>query len=200
MCSDYDYNYAYDQKYCYPQSGVLINKLGIKDKNTLLVAEREITSLRIAKAKDEPIKGGFDFRHLRTIHKYIFSDIFPWAGEIRTVNIAKGNQFCLCEHIEAYAENLFDKLKAESFLTKTPAELMPERLAYYMSEINVLHPFREGNGRTQRLFIEYLAENAGYSVDFSDVSDNEMIVASAEAFACEYEKINAMFEKITQKI
>ena len=77
---------------------------------------------------------------------------------------------------------------------------VPVRLAYYLSEINVLHPFREGNGRTQRLFIEYLASVAGYDVDYSLVSPKEMIIASAESFACEYGKINEMFERITKPI
>lgn len=63
----------------------------------------------------------------------------------------------------------------------------------------ILNPFREGNGRTQRLFIEYLAENSGYHVDFSSVTPREMIEASAESFACKYEKINSMFERITHK-
>ncbi len=199
MREDYNYDYAYDARYCYPNSNVLINKLHITEKDALSVAEREITALRIAKAKLEPIKGNFDFAHLKAIHQYVFSDIFSWAGEVRSVNIAKGNQFCLCEHIAAYADDLFGKLKAENFLAEAPPDAMPERLAYYLSEINVLHPFREGNGRAQRLFIEYLADHAGYHVDFSDVSDMEMIVASAEAFACEYDKMNRMFRRITHR-
>jgi len=89
-------------------------------------------------------------------------------------------------------------LKKENCLKN--CDNIPERLAYYLSEINVLHPFREGNGRTQRLFIEYLALNAGYKVDFSSVTPEEMIVASAESFACKYDKINAMFERITTKL
>ncbi|TEB07761.1 Adenosine monophosphate-protein transferase VbhT [Pelotomaculum schinkii] len=67
----------------------------------------------------------------------------------------------------------------------------------FISEINMLHPFREGNGRVQRLFIQYLAENAGYQVDFSQVTDKEMIEASAEAFACHYGKMDALFQRIT---
>ena len=65
-----------------------------------------------------------------------------------------------------------------------------------MSEINVLHPFREGNGRTQRLFIEYLGAVCGFHIDFSDVSENEMIMASANAYAKDYDMINKMFERI----
>lgn len=194
---NYTYDYEWDIKYCYPDSNVLINKLNITDAQALAVAEREITSVKLAYAKLNPVKGNFDLRHLQDIHSFLFEDIYPWAGELRQVNIAKGNQFCLSQNLEMYAESIFSKLKKENYLVG--CDNLPHRLAYYLSEINVLHPFREGNGRTQRLFIEYLADNAGAIVDFSDVSPEEMIVASAESFACEYERINAMFERITKQ-
>ncbi len=195
---NYSYDYEWDSEYCYPNSNVLINKLNIKDSDDLSVAEREITAVKLAYAKQNQINGDFDLKHLQKIHKFIFEDIYSWAGELRHVNIAKGNQFCLAQNLESYADNIFSNLKAENYLFD--AENIAHRLAYYLSEINVLHPFREGNGRTQRLFIEYLALNAGYRVDFSNVTPQEMIVASAESFACDYEKINSMFEKITHKI
>jgi len=195
---NYSYDYEWDQEYCYPNSKVLINKLNIRDAEALSTAEREITSLKLAMAKARPIKGKFDFSHLLRIHRFIFCDIYTWAGETRHVNIAKGNQFCLAQHLDRYADNLFGKLHEENYLIN--ADNVPARLAYYLSEINVLHPFREGNGRTQRLFIEYLAGVAGYKIDFTDVSAQEMIIASAESFACDYEKINAMFERITTPI
>ncbi|MBQ3013862.1 MAG: Fic family protein [Clostridia bacterium] len=68
-------------------------------------------------------------------------------------------------------------------------------MAYYLGEINVIHPFREGNGRTQRLFIEYLAGVAGYGIDFSEISPREMIIASAEAFNCQYDKMEDIFKR-----
>ncbi len=194
----YSYEYEWDKEYCYPDSGVLINKLGIKNHDELVTAEREITSLKIAMAKAEPIKGNFDFEHLKRIHKFVFEDIYTWAGEARHVNISKGNQFCLSQHIETYAADIFAKFKADNYLIGYDGNIA-HRLAYYLSEINVLHPFREGNGRAQRLFIEYLADHAGYKVDFSDVTADEMIIASAESFARDYDKINAMFERITSK-
>lgn len=195
---NYSYDYEWDVKYCYPASNVLINKLNITDAQTLSIAEREITSVKLAYAKLNPINGNFDLKHLQDIHRFLFEEIYPWAGELRQVNIAKGNQFCLSHNLEMYADSIFSKLKKENYLIE--CDNLPRRLAYYLSEINVLHPFREGNGRTQRLFIEYLADNAGATVDFSDVSPEEMIVASAESFACEYEKINAMFERITKQM
>lgn len=197
MSRDYDYSYEWDEKYCYPKSRVLKNKLGIKDAEKLRVAEREITSLRIANARVNPVAGSFGFEHLKSLHKYIFGDIYDWAGEVRWVNISKGNQFCLCEHIESNAQVLFSKLRSERLLVGAAPELVPLRLSYYLGEINVIHPFREGNGRVQRLFIELLAEQAGFNVDFADVSEQEMIEASADSFACDYGKMDAMFRRIT---
>lgn len=197
MNNDYSYSYEWDQRYCYPHSSVLINKLGIEDAEKLHIAEREITSLRIANAKISVIKGEFNLLHLKKIHKYVFGDIYEWAGEIRWVNIAKGNMFCNYEFIEANADSLFNRLRSENYLLDASKEEIPFCLSYYLSEINVLHPFREGNGRVQRLFIEYLAENAGYSVDFSQVTDKQMIEASAASFLCDYTKMNELFLTIT---
>lgn len=196
MSQEYNYEYEWDSRYCYPNSNILINKLGITDAAELRVAEREITALQLASTQIEPIPGAFDLAHLQSIHRYLFSDIYEWAGEIRWVNISKGNFFCRYEYIEDQANSLFEKLRKEDYLRYTSAEKLPERLAYYLSEINVLHPFREGNGRTQRLFIEYLAYEAGYDVDFSYVGDQEMIQASAEAFACDYSAMGKIFRRI----
>lgn len=195
---DYSYDYEWDKQYCYPHSFVLKNKLDITDKDALSVAERELTSLKLAAAMIDPIKGKLDFEHLKTIHSFIFGDVYAWAGKTRSVDIAKGNRFCLAQHIDTLADSIFTKLKNENYLIG--CDNVPVRLAYYLSEINVLHPFREGNGRTQRLFISYLANVAGYEVDYSKVTPKEMIIASAESFACEYGTINRMFEHITKPI
>ena len=152
---DYSYEYEWDLEYCYPHSNVLKNKLNITNSHALEIAEREITSLKLAYAKKIPIKGTFDLTHLQAIHHFLFSDIYEWAGQLRHVNIAKGNQFCLAMHLNTYAQKLFSGLRKENYLTDCPN--IAHRLAFYLSELNVLHPFREGSGRTQRLFIEYLA-------------------------------------------
>lgn len=193
---DYYYEYHWDSSYCYPNSNVLINKLGITDAEKLHCAERDITSLNISMIKAEPIPGAFDLNHLKHIHKEIFGDIYQWAGQLRTVDISKGNVFCLSRNLEMYAESIFSKLESEHFLINTDRQNIVERLSYYLSEINVLHPFREGNGRTQRVFIEYLAGVAGYHLDFSAVTPEQMIRASAEAFARKYDSMNAMFSDI----
>jgi cell filamentation protein len=198
--SKYDYEYEWDNKYCYPNSPVLKNKLNILDAEALSIAEREITAVRIAEIMDKPVRGVFDFKHLKDINSAIFSDVYSWAGNPRTVDISKGNQFCLCKHIDVYAKGIFDKLKNESFLLNVTKNDIAYKLTYYLSEINVLHPFRDGNGRTQRVFIEYLAQCAGFDVDFSQVTGKEMIEASALSFIKEYDKMNDMFTRITSSI
>ncbi|NJD01612.1 MAG: cell filamentation protein Fic [Ruminiclostridium sp.] len=197
MNRNYEYDYEWDSRYCYPKSFVLKNKMGIRDAEQLHIAEREIAAVRILEARVNPVLGRFDLKHLQDIHRYIFKDIYEWAGDLRWVNISKGNQFCLYPYIESNADKLFNRLKNEMYLTNTSDYEIPFRLSFYLSEINVIHPFREGNGWVQRLFIQYLAENAGSQVDFSQVTGKEMIEASAEAFACDYSKMNALFQRIT---
>ncbi|MGX8709806.1 MAG: Fic/DOC family protein [bacterium] len=199
--NDYQYEYDWDSKYCYPNSFTLINKLGIQNAQALNEAEREITAMRVSQIKENPCKGDFDLKHLQAIHRFLFHDIYLWAGQLRTVNISKGNQFCNCMYIESGSKPVFDKLKQEDrYLIGTPHNVIGEKLAYYLGEINVIHPFREGNGRTQRVFIESLARIAGYQVNFTNVSAHDMIEASADAFNCDYRRMTDIFQRITLPI
>lgn len=200
MGKNYDYSYEWDIKYCYPNSFTLRNKFNITNSEELIIAEMEYTSLTIAEIKENPIKGDFNLKHLQDIHKHVFRDVYDWAGELRTVNISKGNPFCNCMYIEAEVERIFSELKKENYLIGISKLNICNKLAYYLGEINVLHPFREGNGRAQRVMIEYLAQAAGYTVDFSNISNIEMIEASVDAFNCDYDKMTRIFGKITKPI
>lgn len=198
--NEYDYEYEWDSKYCYPNSSVLKNRLGIQDAERLSEAERRVTAINILEIMYRPVRGRLDFKHLCAIHRAVFRDIFDWVGKPRTANNAKGNPFCMSNVIHEYADSIFNKLKADGYLLGKPAEEMPEALTWYLSEINVLHPFREGNGRAQRIFIGYLAQCAGYHVDFSDVSSKEMLEASVSSFDKEYDQTTAMFCRIISPI
>lgn len=200
MDDRYYYEYEDAGEYCYPGTLVLVNKLELQDAAELHEAERKLTALNISQILEEPIKGVFDFRHLQAIHKAIFGDVYTWAGKIRTVNIAKGNQFCNTNYIETYAQKIFDELKNEDYLTSTPTNQIAARLAYYLGEINILHPFREGNGRAQRVMIEYVAKIAGFDLTFADISGKEMVQASAEAFDGGYSLLTGIFERIIQPL
>lgn len=175
-----------DKIYCYPNSDVLINKLNIHDRDKLREAERKLTMLRLMDLLEKPVTGKFDFEHLRNIHKYIFQDIYSWAGKIRTVDIAKSNMFCKVPFIEMQASELFGKLQNDNYLKQLPKEKFVQKAAYYFSEINALHPFREGNGRTQRELIRQLAYESGYILHFAVISEKEMVEASIDSFICDY--------------
>lgn len=184
-----------DRIYCYPDSDVLKNKMGIRDMGKLQRLERRLTMLRILELVDKPIQGKFDLQHLQLIHRYIFQDVYDWAGKIRKVDIAKGNMFCNVRFIESQAAEIFRKLKGEDYLQGLNEEDTASRLAYFFSEINALHPFREGNGRSQREFIRTLALHIGYVVNFAKVSKEEMLKASEDSFLCDYGRMEQLFSK-----
>lgn len=188
-----------DKIYCYPDSDVLKNKMGIRDMEQLGRMEKRLTMLRILELVDKPIQGKFDLKHLQTIHKYIFQDVYEWAGKIRKVDIAKGNMFCNVKFIESQAAEIFGKLKEENYLESLDEKEISVRLAYYFSEINALHPFREGNGRCQREFIRALAFHAGYVINFANVSREEMLKASTDSFLCDYRRMEQLFAKCVKK-
>lgn len=193
MSEDYSYEYDFDKFYCYPGSNVLKNKLNIKDRKLFIKAERGITSLRTTQALITPIKGKFDINHLKSIHKFLFGDIYTWAGQIRTVNISKGNLFCQTMYIEQELTRVFNELKAEGYVKNVRDKgLLAGRLSYYLSEINAVHPFREGNGRTQRLFVTYLARSNNWDLQFANISPEEMIDASYNSFLGDYSQMDSL--------
>lgn len=197
--SEYDYEFEYDPVYCYPNSNVLKNKLGIRDQEILTRAERDITFLKYTGLISNPPGGVFDKDFLRTVHRILFSDLYDWAGEFRTVNISKGTSFCRHEYIETNLDVLFEKLAKEDFQSMEMGHLAAT-LAHYLGEINAVHPFREGNGRTQRAFVNLLALKYGYSLDFSLIKDEEMLEASYHSFSVDDSKMIALFERIIRKI
>ena len=168
--------------YCYPNTRVLKNKFDIRDSDELHEAERRLSKYRMEELLNNPIVGYFDFEHLKAIHAYLFQDIYEWAGKVRTVDIAKGNLFCRCFAIESEAGRIFGELKSEKYLRDLPAKDFAGRLAYYLAEINALHPFREGNGRTQREFIRQLAYQNNYFLSYAGMTADEMIEASKASF------------------
>lgn len=188
-----------DCVYCYPNADVLMNKLGITDQKKLCDFERRLTMLRIIELIDKPIKENFDFNHLKMIHKYIFQDLYDWAGEVRKVDIAKGNMFCNMRFIDSQAEEIFGKLKKEKYLARLSEDEFIKKLAFYFSEINALHPFREGNGRSQREFIRSLALKNGYIICFAKIPVGEMLKASQESFLCEYDSMEFLFRSCIRK-
>lgn len=165
--------------YTDPLTGVLRNQLGLPTAVELQAAEREITHAALIFLKESPVPPSYDLRHLCAIHRRIFGDIYEWAGQLRTVAIAKGSWFCLPQYIESSAAEIFRALHGENLLRGLPRDVFTERLAYYLGEVNAVHPFREGNGRAQRAFFEQLASDAGFILDWQHLDADRNVAASA---------------------
>lgn len=175
--------YDADDTYCYPGTDVLRNKAEITNAEDLDAYEGELSTLRSIEILENPIAGQFDLAHLQRIHLALFQDVYDWAGKIRTVDISRGNsRFANVRFIESAANDIFNKLARENWLRGLDADALSKRLAHYLSEINTLHPFREGNGRVQRIFISQLSQSAGYQLDYSDLEQEQIYRAMELAF------------------
>lgn len=172
----------HDKKYCYPNSNVLINKKNLVNARELFEAEIKYTGLRLMELQENPIVGKFDMQHLCKIHRYIFQDLYTWAGKIRTIDIGKGNMFCYVQNISSFADIIFSKYYSSCYNAKENRELFIEMLTNNYADLNALHPFREGNGRSQREFARELCLACGYVFDLSGTTHNEMLEASIVAF------------------
>jgi len=163
-----------DDPYVLP-NGVLINKLGITTTAELNAAETELVTIRLAMLAETPISGDFDLAHLQAIHGFLFQDVYPWAGQLRVVDIGKNaTAFMPHQAIPEMAVLIHDELNAEHLLIGLDARNFSERAAYYLARINLMHPFREGNGRTQRELIQQLANRAGYFISWAGASQEAM--------------------------
>lgn len=169
--------------YLDPDTGILRNSLGITTQAELDEAEADISTVVLAALPDNPIPGNFDLRHLQAIHKALFGSLYPWAGELRTVEMTKeATRFANPEFLEKAAAALFDELHKENLLRNLSDETYVERLAHYFSEVNILHPFREGNGRTQRAFFTLLAMEAGHRIKWESIDADQNLAASIAAY------------------
>jgi cell filamentation protein len=156
------------------------NFFGTTDYERLSRTERIFSIRRQHELERRGVIGSFDLPHLRKIHWHIFRDVFPWAGEFRVVGLAKvgGAPFAAPMHIASALTEVFTKLKAENLLQGLDAAKFSLRAAYYLGEINAIHPFREGNGRTQREFLRQLAQQAGHTISWAGISQAENVAAS----------------------
>lgn len=186
---------AKNDSYCYTNTSVLKNKLNIKDLNSLEAAERDITAATIRRIgfKHPP----YDIEYMKFLHKKLFSDLYDWAGSIRIVDISKKEtRFCNCGRIVPEAQKLFTALEREKWLSNLKKDDFCERLAEYYCEFNMIHPFREGNGRVQRLLFEHLAIAAGYDLNWGSIQKSEWIQANIDGVNVNYEPMNQIFKRI----
>jgi len=167
---------------CYPGTTVLINKFDIHDEDKLSEVESVLSSARNAEWLNRPQADSFDFEHYKAIHRFLFSDLYDWAGQIRTVNISKkGTRFCSAENIEHQAKLIFERLENTHFFKNLPHHEFIDEIVDFYCVTNDLHPFREGNGRTQRVFLTQLIRNAGYDLQFADIDTDLLMIATIQS-------------------
>jgi cell filamentation protein len=173
-----------DDPYVYPGTAVLRNKLNIRDADQLDYHEREIAAQRIRQGVPA---GKFDLKHLKAIHRHIFQDIYDWAGEIRTVEIAKGgSQFQFRRYIETGMADVHRRLVEGKFLRGLDTVAFARAAGEIMGDVNYCHPFREGNGRTQLQYLKQLAAQAGHPIDLTRFDPEQWIAASRAAHKGDY--------------
>ena len=181
--------------YCYKGTNVLVNKMNIKDPIALKNYETSVIGLKLMALSKQGITGKFDVSHFVSIHKFLFEDIYPFAGLFRTENIAKDYfQFAEWEYIESELERLLSELKSENYLVGLSKEQFSSRLAYYWAELNVLHPFREGNGRTTREFLRQLSLKNGYILNLYKVNSQELLNASIRSIVDTSDLENCLYK------
>lgn len=180
---------------CYPGTTVLINKLGITDETILKENESFITSTMAAMLISKPMKKGFNFGDYKAIHYALFSELYDWAGEIRNISISKTTTtFVAPEQIEELGRNVFSRLKKLRYFVGLSKNELTIEIADLYNSLNLLHPFREGNGRTQRVFFTQLIRNAGYSIDYSDLNSEFLMISSIQAASGVMDNLISFFE------
>ncbi|MDV7210045.1 putative adenosine monophosphate-protein transferase Fic [Azotobacter beijerinckii] len=180
--------------YCYPGTDILRNRLDLQDEGQLSRAERELSELAASQLDFEPPPYGLDY--LKHIHRALFGDIYDWAGELRSVDIAKGDtHFCNVKRIEPEAGKIFRKMAEANWFEGLERSRLIPAVAECFGDINMLHPFREGNGRAQRILFEHLIVNAGFEISWWAVEESEWIKANIAAVFCDYTKLERVLDR-----
>lgn len=181
---------------CYPNTNVLINKLGIQNQkhlNEIEVAMVSIKSVELELA-ELPIK--IDFQYYKEIHSYLLGELYEWAGTVRKINMRKKQtNFCPHDQIQSMGENIFKRLKKEVYLKKFSLDEFADIIADYYNSLNYLHPFREGNGRCQRLFFTLLCRKCGYELKFAEIDSDELMIATIQASSGVLDNLISLFRK-----
>lgn len=181
---------------CYPGTAVLINKFDIRDEEKLKEVEGVLTSARYVEWLSAPKAEDFDFEHYKAVHRFLFSDLYDWAGKVRTVNISKkGTQFTPAEQVGSQAKQIFKRLKEHRLFKGLPRDEFVMEIVDFYCVTNSLHPFREGNGRTQRAFLTQLIRNAGYDINFADIDTDMLMIATIQSAQGMTDLLSAIFSE-----
>lgn len=179
---------------CYPGTTVLRNKAGIRDQREL----DDFEFLMLLSRSLEPLPAGeLDYSHYRAIHRHLFQDVYDWAGEPRTIRIAKGgNWFCYPENLERHMTATFGWLSARDYLENLDWPNFCEAATYFLSELNAGHAFRDGNGRTQFAFIKVIAANSGWPFNDEALEPDRTLEAMTASFAGDLNPLEGLMQEL----
>src|ERR1700722_2545067 len=185
---------AFDDPYCYKGTETLKNKLGLRDATTLESFELEMTTLR---AKEALPAGKFDPAHYRRIHRHLFQDVYPWAGKYRTVWTSKGgNSFCYPANIASSMDKVFALLAESGALTTDRRDQFISDIARFLGELNAIHPFREGNGRSQLSFIALIGATFSHPFDFERLDRIAFLPAMIASYFGNRDQLTAQLKNL----
>ncbi|MFI8372600.1 Fic/DOC family protein [Pseudomonas helleri] len=180
--------------YCYPGWTVLCNKLDIRDDSTLNDVEQMLSAVAAATLEFSPPP--YNLASLQKIHRTLFFDLYDCAGELRTVGISKQDtRFCQPDYMEKEAGKIFKGMASANWFEGMSRSDLIVAVADAYSDLNVVHPFREGNGRTQRILFEHLVMNAGFEISWWGVENDEWLYANIAAYNCVLEPLQQVFDR-----
>ncbi len=184
----------------------LQNKLGIRgDPATLAGKEAVHVNSRLMELRESGLPQVQGFPLVKAIHRHLFQDVYEWAGKPREINLARAIyaegrsdavQFTSAQRIDAEGQRLFEDLTAANYLRGLTREQFAKGLSPFFGRLNTLHPFREGNGRTQRLVWEHVAKEAGHELSFEGISRERMTVVSIAASTGDHEPVRRMLAEL----
>lgn len=190
---------AINSRYTYKNSSVLENKLNITTEEKLKEYETKMVALKLASIDKADFKRTYDEEHLKAIHKYLFEDVYDFAGQYRLENITKDNFiFSQYQYIDENIKEVFKKTNIQS-LEDLPFEELIIKLSDFMTDLNVLHPFREGNGRATREFIREFLDKLGFEINWFEIDYNDILKASMLAVIDDSEQIELLRKSIKRK-
>ncbi|NII68368.1 Fic/DOC family protein [Microbacterium ulmi] len=171
--------------YLDPATGFLRNLVGARTRAVLDQAEADLVGARLLDLPAAKIPPTGDLTELRGIHRYLFQDVYGWAGQLRTVDIRKnvdgGGYFVPVSMIERSARFATEELGQDDYLRGMDRAVFIQRLAHHYDQLNYIHPFREGNGRAQRVFWDRVADDAGWRLNWVGVTGQANDAASRAA-------------------
>lgn len=199
----------------YPGTQTLINRFGEKDPERLAKIERDISTLTATEIRKNPVQGNYDLAHMSAIHKRVFDPVYPWAGQVRDFTLSKRRPdgfvtvFAHPTELQKHNQELKDLMARTKNFTAVDQKDFPREMARAYQLVNEMHPFREGNGRVHRIYLDSLANNAGHKLDFSKIekeawnyaaSMSGRIYSSGEYFPGRTDELEKVFKHIAAPV